>query len=217
MKNKSSLLTELILKLPWPEILAGAWRYARKVFRGLANEGMYEVLDYETTLEILNKKGTRARFKKRKHIRYLQDNIIAYQDHAWGDGKILLDYRCTPGKQVDRYRLGYKTYILLSLGIIRNRGEEDEFQIQWGIKNGFLRPDGFWDTDISQRTKRIKINVIFPKLRPPKRVVMIESNHRRTHRLDNEHFKKLPDGRIQVRWEKKNPRLYEHYLLKWEW
>lgn len=121
MKNKSSLLTELILKLPWPEILADAWRYARKVFRGLANEGMYKVLDYETTLELLNKKGTRARFKKRKHVRYLQDNIIAYQDHAWGDGNILLDHRCTPGKRVDHYRLGYKTYIMLSLGTIRNR------------------------------------------------------------------------------------------------
>jgi len=30
-------------------------------------------------------------------VRYLQDNVIAYRDQAWGDGEILVDYRCTPG------------------------------------------------------------------------------------------------------------------------
>ena len=40
-------------------------------------------------------------------MRYLQDNIIAYHDQTWDDGDILLDYRCTPGTAVDRYRLGY--------------------------------------------------------------------------------------------------------------
>jgi hypothetical protein len=32
----------------------------------------------------------------------MQDNVIAYQDQAWGDGEILLNYRCTPGTPVDR-------------------------------------------------------------------------------------------------------------------
>ncbi len=56
---------------------------------GLVNEGVYETLDYESTIEIHNKIGTRAAFSKRKKIRYLQDNIIAYQDYGWGDGEIM--------------------------------------------------------------------------------------------------------------------------------
>jgi hypothetical protein len=44
-------------------------------------------------------------------VRYLQDNMIAYQDQAWGDGEILVDYRRIPGTPVDRYRSGHKTYI----------------------------------------------------------------------------------------------------------
>lgn len=217
LDRKSSPITEMMLKLPWPEILADAWKYARKILRGLKHEGTIHVEQYESTLELQNKKGTRARFNKIKHIRYLQDNNIAFQDYAWGNGNILLNYQCSPGKKVDQYSLGYKKHILISLGMNRNRGEEDEFRIQWDIKDGFLKSDGYWDTVILHRTKSVKINVIFPKSRPPKRAVLIESNHRRRHLLGKDHFNTLSDGRIGISWEKKNPRLFEHYLLWWEW
>ncbi len=42
------------------------------------------MLEYESTLELLDRKGEKAIFKKRQKVRYLQDNIIAYQDQAWG-------------------------------------------------------------------------------------------------------------------------------------
>ncbi len=105
----------IVLGLPWPEILGELWKFGRKVMRGLANEGIYEVLDYESTLELHDRKGKKATFKKRKKVKYLQDNIIAYQDYGWGDGEILLNYCTSRGKAVDRYRSGYKTYIFLSL------------------------------------------------------------------------------------------------------
>jgi len=54
---------------------------------------MYEVLEYESTLELKDRGGKRATFKKREKVRYLQDNVIAYQDQAWGDGEILVNYR----------------------------------------------------------------------------------------------------------------------------
>jgi hypothetical protein len=207
----------LLLGLPWPEIIGDLWRFGRKAMRGLSHEGMCEVLDYESTLEIHDSKGKRATFKKRKRVRYLQDNIIVYQDYAWGDGEILLNYRTNRGKPVDRYRSGFKTYILLSLREVKNRGDVDEFNIQWGIRQGFLTEDGYWGTDISQRTKRIKINVIFPKSRPPIRLSLEESNRKRTHILGRDAQKQLPDGRWLVSWERNKPRLYELYVLRWVW
>jgi hypothetical protein len=213
----TSIITRLMLNIPWPEILANAWKYGRKLLRGLISEGMYEVLEYESTLELFNQSGTKAHFKKRKKVHYLQDNIIAFHDYAWGDGDILKSYQCTPGKKVDQYRAGYKTYILISLREVKSRGDIDEFNIQWDIKNGFLVPDCFWDTDISHKTKQIRINVIFPKGRHPFRITLVETNHRRTNILGDEHKKLLPDGRLRVTWEKKSPRLYEHYLMKWDW
>jgi hypothetical protein len=114
-RNLLNRLTGLLSGLPWLEIVGEAWKIGRKLLQGRTNEGLCEVLEYESTLELKDAEGRRAVFKKREKIRYLQDNIIAYQDQAWGDGKILIGYHCTPGRPVDRYRSGHKTYILISI------------------------------------------------------------------------------------------------------
>jgi len=90
------LLDKLIATLsglPWPEVVGVMWKTIRKVMQGRSYRGMYEVLEYESTLELKDRGGKRATFKKREKVRYLQDNVIAYQDQAWGDGEILVNYR----------------------------------------------------------------------------------------------------------------------------
>lgn len=90
----AGILEQLIgvaLSLPWLEIVSELWKVIRALSRGLADEGMYEVLSYESTLEIKGTNGKRAEFRKRQRVKYLQNNIIAYQDQAWGDGDILLN------------------------------------------------------------------------------------------------------------------------------
>ncbi len=215
--NSLSHFAAGLLGLPWVEILTEAWKLSRKILRGLANEGMYEVLEFESTLELHDRSGKRATYKKRKKVRYLQNNIIAYQDYAWGDGEFLVNYKATPGIPVDQYKSGFKTYILLSLREEKNRGDVDEFHIQWDIKKGFLKPDGFWETDVSSRTRQIKVSVVFPKSRPPQNVRLVEKNIRRTKNLGSESIRQLPDGRWQVTWEKHKPHLYEHYIIRWDW
>ena len=212
-----SILFQILVDLPWPEMTAEILQYLRKLVKGLSHEGMYEVLDYESTLELLDREGKKANFKKQKSVKYLQDNIIAYQDHAWGDGDILLNYSCSPGKAVDRYRLGYKTYLLISLHEVKNRGDEDEFNIEWDIKNGFLVPDGFWDTDIAERTRRVRSNIIFPKGRSPKAITLHEVNQRKVTKLSPLNRRILKTGQTKIFWEIEKPRLYEHYLIRWEW
>lgn len=216
-QSKSTIISDILLNFPWTKILSDSWEFLRKAILGLAQEGMYEVLEYESTLELLDVDGKRARFQKRKKVRYLQNNIIAYQDHAWGDGDILLGYKCSPGVAVDQYRAGYKTYILISLREVKSRGDWDEFNIEWKIRNGFLKEDGFWSTDITHRTQHVRINLIFPHKRPPKRAVIVESNRHKTQQLGQKEIKELSDGRVKISWEEKKPALYEHYLIRWWW
>ena len=192
-------------------------KYTGKLLRGYAQEGMYRVLDYESTLEILDEKGKKAKFSKRKKVKYLQDNTVVYQDCAWGDGKILINYKTNIGKPVDRYRSGYKTIILLSLHEIKNRGDTDDFHINWEINDGFKKREEFWETHISQKTKNFKLNLIFPKDRLTRRIKVEESNSRKTHKINKDDHVILPDGRMKVTWEKKNPRLFENYIVKWKW
>jgi hypothetical protein len=206
-----------MINIPWPEIIGNAFQYTGKLLRGYSYEGMYRVLDYESTLEIVDDKGKNAKFSKRKKVKYLQDNTIVYQDCAWGDGKILQNYQTNIGKPVDRYRMGYKTIILLSLHEIKNRGDIDDFHINWEAKDGFKKKEEFWETHISQKTKNFCLNLIFPKDRKPIRVRVEESNRRKTHTLNKGNFIYLPDGRLKVTWEKKKPRLYENYIIKWRW
>lgn len=215
--HSQSIIQGFLLDLPWASILGDAWKYFRKLLRGLSQEGIYEVLDYHSTLELLDISGKKAHFSKQKKVRYLQDGVIAYQDHAWGDGEILRNYKCSPGKAVDKYRAGYKTFVLISLREVKCKGDTSEFNIEWDIWDGFLKPNGWWGTDITQRTRRLLVEVIFPKKRKPYHVTMEESNRRKTTYLSKDGFKILPDGRVKVGFKVKKPRLYEHYLLKWRW
>ena len=178
---------------------------------------MYEVLDFQTKLTILDSKGKSATLTKYEKVRFLQDNIIAYQDQAWGDGKILQNYRCSPGVPVDMYRVGQKTYVLISLRALKTKGEITEFNIQWKMKNGFLDPTGFWCTDVSHSTNHIKTQVIFPKSRPPRKAEVVEKNRQRTKILGVNCIQQLPNGKWSLTWEQFHPTLYEQFILKWGW
>lgn len=214
-----TILPRIVMKyiLPWFEVAGEAIRIGRQVISGLATEGTYEVLDYGIRLELKDSEGKRALVQKRESVKYLQNNIIAFQDQAWGDGKILLNYRCKPGVPVDKYRSGYKTQILISLREVKNRGDIDEFNIQWGISRGFLSPTGFWGTDVDHKTAVIKVEVIFPQGRPPLKASVLEKNLQRINTISKNRFTYLPDGRCLLSWEMSKPRRYEQYILRWEW
>ena len=197
--------------------MAEGWKLGRKLWRGLADEGMYEVLDYQVRLEIKDKHGKRVIHQKRERVRYMQNNIIAYQDQAWGDGNFLVNYRCTPGEGVDRYQVGYKTHILISLRETKQKGDEDEFMIEREIHNGYLKTSEYVEIEISHRTKRLEMQVIFPTARPPHNPVLVERLRQRRQPLSQEHVRQLPDDRWLLWWKMTKPRLHEHYLLRWEW
>lgn len=206
-----------LVNIPWESLADQIQGIFKSIPCKQRSEGIYEVEDLETTLELWDAKGTRATIHKRKRVRFLQDNIIAFQDYAWGDGEILLNYRSSKGIPVDCYRSGYKTYILLSLREVKNRGDIEEFNIQWNIRKGFLTKDGYWSTDISQRTEHARMKIIFPKSRPPQRVSLEENIRRRTLSLGREAQAELPDGRRQITWEADHPRMGEIYVLRWIW
>lgn len=180
------------------------------------NQGLYEILDYETTLE-LSSSGKTASFLKRQKVRFLQDNIISFQDHAWGQGDIFADYRCSPGIVADRYFVGDRWNILISLREIKSRGDQEEFFIQATFKNAYLNSQEWQQVEIRHQTKHLKMTVVFPKKRHCQRAIVQHRNRRRTIDLDSDQFKLLPDGRQIVKWETKNVNSLEVYTLQWEW
>jgi hypothetical protein len=188
-----------------------------KLLRGFSSEGMYEIVDYESTLELLDVRGKAAKFSKNMVIRYLQDDIVSFSDFGWSDGQGLLGYKIAPGVPVDRYKSGHRNYVLVSLRQRKTKGETDRFNIEWKIKEGFLLKDGYWQTDVTHKFSKMKLNIIFPKGRPPKKAFVEESNIKRSHTIGHEKYRFLPDGRVRLSWSTGKPRLYEQYIFRWVW
>lgn len=178
---------------------------------------MYEILDYESTWEMLDTEGRKAIFRKRQRVKFLQNNIIAFEDYAWGDGEIFADYKCAPGVVVDRYREGDRWNILISLRGTKNKGDIEEFYIERTVKNGFTNSEEWQQAEIRRQTKHLQMNVIFPSSRPCRAAVITQRSENRPITLGLEHFRTLPDGRQLLTWETTKVRSFDIYTLKWQW
>lgn len=177
-----SKLTSLIsLLITSFELIGTAIKYGGKVKRGFSNEGIYKVLVYQSSLEILGSSGKHAIFKKKMVIKYLQDNVNTFTDFGWSDGKGLLNYQVSPGHPVDQYKSGHREYVLISLRKRKRRGEINNFRMQWDIQDGFLKPSAYWQTDVTHHFSRMVINVILPKNRPPRNCYVEEINTKKIH------------------------------------
>lgn len=214
-------ITALYSVLAW---LLQEWQPLTAAGHGLVNffkrrppDGLFEVLDYDSTLELLDGAGHLAIFKRRQKVRFLQDHIMAFQDYAWGDGDVLADYRIAPGKVVDCYREGERWNILISLRETKNRSDIEEFHIERTVRDGFTQDVEWRQTAIWLTTKRVRLEVIFPKARPCRRALLLQRSTNRTIELDGEHMQWLPDGRQMIAWEKQNPPKAEVYTIRWEW
>ena len=183
----------------------------------IRNDGIFEVLDYDDTLELLDSKGESAIFRRRVKVRFLQDNIIAFQDYVWGEGEQLVSYKIAPGKVVDTYTENGRWNILISLRETKSKGDIEEFTIERTVKNAFTKPIEWRQTEIWLNFHQIRLSVIFPQDRLCKRAILNERGSKRNVVLNEEHFHVLPDSRQVLTWEKKHPRRNEVYTLRWDW
>ena len=182
-----------------------------------SDQGIYEILYYDSTLELLDPTGHTAIFHKRQQVRFLQDNVIAFQDYAWGDGEIFAEYHCSPGIAVDRYRDGDRWNILISLRETKSRGDITDFRIERTVQKGFTQHDEWYQVEIRNPTRRLRLAVIFPKERLCKRATLHERKRNRTQALGSEHLHQLPDGRQLLEFETTRVRHLEVYTLRWVW
>ena len=66
------------------------------------------------------------------------------------------------------------------------------------MQNSFLRRSEQWETEVSHRTKKIKVQLMFPEKRPPIRVSMMDGISQRAQPLTEDAQVQLPDGRWLV-------------------
>jgi hypothetical protein len=197
--------------------LLDLWELAHQVRSKIGYHGMYEILSYDATLEILDPRGEKARLTRHEVIRFLQDNVVAIHDHAWGDGELFAQYHCQPGAPVDFYRDGSKHNVLISLRGSKNRGDVIDLWIERVIRQGFLERDEWLETEIDHWMEYLKLSIIFPQERPCRRATLTQRSSSETVALEGRHFSILSDGRQKLTWETNHPKLHDLYTIKWRW
>lgn len=179
--------------------------------------GLYEILEYESILDLLDERGKVARLTKRQRVKFLQDSVLAFQDYGWGDGETFASYTCSPGVVVDRYQEGDRWNLLISLRETKNSGDVEEFHIERCIKGGFTGQEEWSQVEIRHKTRCLRMRVIFPKGRPCRSARLITRSRHTSRTLGPEHLHELPDGRQQLIWETRDIKQMEVYTLKWRW
>ncbi len=201
----------------WISLLLDLIESIQDYLRHRTPEGLYEVLQYETKLELLDTQGRTAHLSKYQRIKFLQDNVIAFEDFAWGQGNVLAEYKCSPGFEADRYLDGDRWNILISLRETKHRGDIQDFYIERKLANTFTGKQEWWQIEMQHRTRSTKFAVVFPKKRHCKHAFIVERTRERTVPLPSQNFTVLGDGRQIVTWENIEPRRFETYTFKWVW
>src|SRR5205085_11087748 len=99
-------LTTLILSSP---------RLRKLLLPGGLIRSPYQVLDYQGTLILRDKKGTVASFERRQVVQFQQDGVGAILDHFWGTGVGLTQYTTTAGVLKESFRDQGKRHLLIAL------------------------------------------------------------------------------------------------------
>ena len=219
----SDRLNAILRRLPGLDALVWV-RYVfqgARTFRGLlaggGGQGIYDVLEHHTILELKDTGGEVAVVKRRQKVVFLQDHVAAITDHAWGDGEIFAEYRCSPGVPVDCYQDGSRHTVLISLREIKSRGDVLNLTIRRKIVGGFRTPDESWETAIYHRIRHLSISIVFPQGRSCQKATVTQRSTSKTIVLGRDHLRFLGDGRQALSWEIRNPRLHDRYSLKWRW
>lgn len=195
--------------------LVDLYQIVRQILPG--TDEPYEFLECESTLEILDATGAIAKLQKRQKVKFLQNHILAFEDYAWGDGDVMVDYRCSPGVIVDRYQEGDRWNVLVSLRETKNKGDVEEFTIERMELNTFTKDEEWQQIEIRRRTHQLQVNIIFPQDRLCQRATITKRTHSQVHVLGPEHFHRLPDGRQRLTWETSKARAYDIYTIRWRW
>ena len=199
----------------WIAILLRLYHELRGAFT--RDSAMYEILEYDSTLDLLDTKGKTVIFKRRQKVKFLQNNIIAFQDHAWGEGDIFAGYKVSPGIVADRYQEGDRWNLLISLRETKSKGAIEDFYIERTVRDGFTKAEEWWQVEVWQKTHRLKLQAFFPKRRHCRRAVLHTRARNKTMVLGHEHFQVLPDGRQLLTWQTINPQRAEVYTIRWTW
>jgi len=191
------------------------WRVGRGKRSSKATDP-YEYLEWEAVWEIKDPGGKRVEYIRNATVRFLQPNVSVITDRIGGDGEVIHDYRCSLGVPADVFDYGSSKKVVISLRENKKRGAVERFTIERTILNGFTKAEEWIEEEPIYFVKEYALRVIFPKERPCRRAVITRKQPYYTEELTEKNFRRLEDGRQEIRVRFKNVRR-DRVMLRWWW
>lgn len=177
-------------------------------------KGLYEVLDYKASLDVLDAKGRTAVYQKRERVRFLRDQVTSFPDFGWGTGETFASHRVRPGRIVERRPVGPRHRSLVVLAEPQNRGDELTFEVRRLIRKGITGKRNWLEAEVNQPMGRLALCVTLPASRRVRGARLLR------HREAAETAVAVrtdAQGKQQLSVRVVKPQLGELYTLEWGW
>jgi hypothetical protein len=172
----------------------------------------YENLLLDITLDLRDSGGREADVICRQRVKFLVDDAAVISSPVWGDGNQLAQFKVDGGTYLGEQRDGPRRIQLL--GLDRPPIEQSAtMRFTRRIRNGFLKADEYFESMVDRPTHRLRVTVLFPKARPPKRAYLLGASGKSL----SQPRVTLRQGRASLRWALQSPQLRSVYSLRWAW
>jgi len=172
----------------------------------------YDVLDYQSTLTLHDKRGMYAGFERRQVVRFVQDGVSAILDHMWGDGVLVTDYDTDAGVVADVIRDNGRRHLVLDLKRRAREGQVLAFRTRRTAMAAFTADDEWLETTIDHPVQRLRPRIVFPRARPC-RQALLQSDGQSMALPIQRHA----DGSTQVDVVIPRPQAHVPYTIRWSW
>lgn len=180
-----------------------------------ALSSVYEVVNYEATVELSDADGRDAVYIKREHVRFLQDGVSSFEDYGWGNGIAFANYDVSPGTFVRRELVGSRLQSTVQLPHHYRVGETLTFWVERVIQNGFTSPSECWlEAELYHPTSRLSLRVILPAARPVRSAYLVRPGIPGRRALP---VRSLAAGRQHISYLDLEPAQGARYTVIWDW
>lgn len=175
---------------------------------------LYDVLNFEATIEVKDSRGYQAVYSKKQRLRFLKDNVSTVYDYGWGTGNAFASHRVEPGHIVERKQIGPRYRSLVMLPEPQHKGDELTLSVRRLIKDKFTGKGNWLEGEVYNKMQRMRLSVILPASRPVTRAWLVQ---RRQPTESLVSAKPISGHRQRLASTITNPKIGDMYTLVWDW
>jgi hypothetical protein len=189
-------------------------------------EGPYAVIDNEVFWTLKGPKGRDGSIRNLRYVRFNYRCAVIVERVGGMPDDTIKALRSEYGSVVKTgKRPGGDEYAIIELAADKQRNDKTHLISTLGLSNAFSSPEDCWIGHVTVgRTKKAKLDVVFPEGEPPKDL--------RLWRKSSDSTEDIPlsggpgDGRRTASWEengcvcfrlRERPKRLEEYRLEWKW